>query len=497
MSTKVQGRSLTSSGATRLKPLVVLLVIVVAAVVGYGVRRALLSGVEATAYRTAIPVGTGYTAKVLCSGVFIAGREPADVLATDLDIMDYSLVNADVDMDRRTATARGIGPLSRSIDPFPHTAVFREGLGCTLAIGVTPDELRRQVEGLDYVKPPPPPADLPWPDGERVDPPVGVDTAAVDAALDEAFAEPDPDRLRHTRAVVVVHRGRIIAERYAPGFTRDTELVGWSMTKTVTNALVGILVGRGALDLDAPAPVPEWASPADPRHAITLDQLMRMSSGLEFVEVYDDKSDSDVNLMNYTMPDVAAFAASKPLEAPPDSRWHYSSGTSNIISRIVRQAVDPADYWAFPRRALFDRIGMASAVLEPDASGTFVGSSYMYASARDWARFGLLYLQDGVWNGERILPEGWVEYSTTPTPTGTPGVSYGAQIWLNVPSPPGSDQRWLPFLPSDAYACRGYAGQFVIVIPSHDLVVVRLGHSRGSDLPDLVEFIAGVLEALP
>jgi CubicO group peptidase (beta-lactamase class C family) len=197
------------------------------------------------------------------------------------------------------------------------------------------------------------------------------------------------------------------------------------------------------------------------------------------------------------MADTGAYAASKPLQVPPDTRWEYSSGTTNIISRIVRSAVDPDEYLTFPRRELFDRIGMASAVLEPDASGTFVGSSYMYATARDWARFGLLYLEDGVWNSERILPEGWVAYSTTPTPTNTPGVSYGAQIWLNVETPPGSGKRWLPFLPEDAYACRGYAGQFVVVVPSRDLVVVRLGHSRTDDKLILVAFIERVLEALP
>jgi CubicO group peptidase (beta-lactamase class C family) len=475
---------------------VILLVIVAAAIAGYLARRSLLSSEQADFYRTAIPVGTGFTAKVLCSAVFIAGRDPAEVLATDLDIMDFSVVEAEVDRDKRTATARGIGLLARAIDPFPHTAVYREGLGCTLAIGVTPDELRRQVEGLDLQPSPPPPADLPWPEGERVDPPTDVDTAALEAALDDAFAEPDPEQPRYTRAVVVVHRGRIIAERYAPGFTRDTELVGWSMTKSVTNALVGILAGRGALDIHAPAAVPEWSSPDDPRHAITLDQLMRMSSGLEFVEIYDSKPDSDDALMLYTMADSAAFAASKSLEAPPDTRWHYSSGTTNIISRIVRDAVDPADYWSLPRRVLFDRIGMTSAVLEPDASGTFVGSSYMYATARDWARFGLLYLRDGVWNGARILPEGWVEYSTSPTPTGTPGVSYGAQIWLNLPSPPDSDQRWLPFLPEDAYVFRGYARQYVIVIPSREIVVVRLGHTRHGDLASPVEFVGRILEAL-
>ena len=194
-------------------------------------------------------------------------------------------------------------------------------------------------------------------------------------------------------------------------------MLGWSMTKSVTNALIGILVKQGKLSLDQLAPVPEWSDPADPRHAITLDQLMRMSSGLEFSEDYADLT-TGVTQMLYNTDDMGAYAAAAPLEAEPDGVWNYSSGTANIVSRIVRDTVGGSDeeYLTFPRRALFDPIGMTSAVMEPDASDTFVGSSYMYATARDWARFGLLFLQDGMWEGERILPEGWVDYSITPTP---------------------------------------------------------------------------------
>jgi CubicO group peptidase (beta-lactamase class C family) len=448
-------------------------------------------------YRASMATGTGYLAKVLCSAVFIAGRDPEEVLADDLDIFDYSLIKGEVDMVRRTATASNIGPLRERFGVYSRTAVYRDGLGCTLAIGVTPDELAQQVRGIDFEPTSPLPAAAPWPEGERVVPPIGVDVAVLESALDKAFAEPKPLQKRRTRAVVVVHGGRIVAERYAEGFSRDTELVGWSMTKSVTNALVGLLVKRGLLDLDEPAKVPEWSSPNDPRRSITLDQLMRMSSGLEFIEIYDDKPDSDDAVMNYTMADTGAYAASKRLVAPPGTKWAYASGTTNIISRILRVVVDEDEYWTFPRRALFDRIGMSSAVIEPDASGTFVGSSYMYATARDWARFGLLYLHDGVWDGERILPEGWVGYSTTPTPTHTAGVSYGAQIWLNLDSPPGSGDRWLEILPEDAFVFRGYAGQFVVVVPSLDLVVVRLGHSRGAEAGDLLAFIESVVAALP
>jgi CubicO group peptidase (beta-lactamase class C family) len=467
------------SGAGTVKRVVVILVVLVVAAAGYAVRWTVLTA----------PVGAGVTAKVLCSSVFVSGRDPADVLATDLEGTQQSTISTDVDLDAKTATASLFGL-------FTHTAVYREGLGCTLAIGISVEQLRREAAGFDWAVPQLP-ADLPWPEGELVDPPSDIDVAALEAALDDAFAEPDPERPRRTRAVVVVHRGRIVAERYAPGFTKDTPLVGWSMTKSVTNALVGILVGEDRLELHSRAPVLEWSTPGDLRHDITLDQLMRMSSGLFFEEIYDEKPNSDVNRMLFVLPDAGTFAAAKPLQVPPDTRWEYSSGTTNIISRIVREAVGEEAYWSFPRRALFDRIGMASAVLEPDPSGTFVGSSFSYATARDWARFGLLYLNDGVWTGERILPEGWVEYSVTPTPTNSSGQAYGAQIWLNAESPPGSGRRWLSFLPEDAYACRGYAGQFVVVIPSRNLVVVRLGQARGSSANSQVAFIEPVLEAIP
>jgi len=469
----------TTSRTVIVKRLFVVVAVVVAAAVGYAIRFAILSA----------PVGTGYTAKVLCSAVFVSGREPADVMATDLEMMQKWPVRTEVDDKHRTVTASMAGL-------FRRTAVYREGLGCTLAVGIGGEELRRQT--LPEPMPAAPAsADFPWPEGEGVDPPIGGVPGGIEAALDLAFSEPKPDRPRRTRAVVVVHHGRIIAERYAAGISAETPLVGWSMTKSVINALVGILVGRGELDPQARAPVPEWSLPDDPRHRITLDQLLRMSSGLEFEEIYDAKPYSDVNRMIASVHDAAAFAASKPLEVAPDSRWEYSSGTTNIISRIVRRTVGEEGYWSFPRRELFDRIGITSAVLEPDPSGTFVGSSFSYATARDWARFGLLYLNDGVWSGERILPEGWVDYSTTPTPNNSTWRAYGAQIWLNAESPPGSRRRWLLELPVDAFAFRGYAGQFVVVIPSRDIVVVRLGQARGSSSKSMLGFLPPLLDALP
>ena len=265
------------------------------------------------------------------------------------------------------------------------------------------------------------------------------------------------------------------------------------MTKSVNNALVGILVKQGKLATDRPLAAPEWRRPGDPRAAIRLDDLMRMSSGLKFDENYSGAA-SDVAKDLFLAEDAGAYAASLPLEKPIGTHWAYSSGTTNIISRAVRLAIgnDPA-YRLFPRRALFEPLGMQTAVLEPDPSGTFVGSSYMYASARDWARFGLLYLHDGVWNGKRILPEGWVKYSTTRSPA-DPSGAYGAQVWINAGD--SSGKRPHPNLPADAFFFLGHDQQNVVIIPSRDLVVVRLGYTPGRDW-DLDAFVVHVLDALP
>ncbi|HUT55195.1 MAG TPA: serine hydrolase [bacterium] len=438
-------------------------------------------------------VGTGYTAKVMCSSVFVSGRDPREIEKVDLSPTSGYPISVRLDRQKKQVTASILGLFSKR-------AVYREGLGCTVVVDVSDEELKAQAAAAP-VAPPGLSRDLPWPRGGKVDTqnlPSGADRKKLDQALDFAFTDPAPGRPVGTRAVVVVYQGRIIAERYAPGFSSDTPLLGWSMTKSVTNALVGILVRQGRLDIHEPAPVPQWKGPDDPRAQITVDQLLRMESGLKFVEEYEKNIASDVNVMLFNHGDMAAFAADMPLSAEPDSVWSYSSGTSMILARMVRQAVGGTgeDYLAFPRRELFDKLGMSSAVLEPDASGTFAGASYLYASARDWARFGLLFLRDGVWNGERILPQGWVAYSSTPTPAAPHG-GYGAQFWLNAGSPGNQEDRWLPKLPVDLYSARGHDGQYVTIIPSHDLVVVRLGFTPNHlQAWDHQKFLSLIIEAL-
>lgn len=442
-----------------------------------------LAGALAFVNAKVAPTGTGYYAKILCSAAFIAELPEERIKAEEL--RPYWYVQGSVDREAKTVTTRLFGMAKR-------VAVYREGLGCTLAIGASEEQLRAQTPEF-----PPRPAgeDELWPVGERLpeEPVPGVDYDKLEAAIDYGFADPSPESPALTRAVVVVHGDRLVAERYAEGIDADTRLLGWSMTKSVNATLVGLLVREGKLDLHAPAPVPAWHErEGDPRADITLDQLMRMSSGLKFEEVYGPLSDA--TYMLFEAHDAAKVAIDMPLAHEPDTVWSYSSGTSNILGWIVRDTLESesswADYATFAQRELFNPVHMRSALLEPDPSGTFVASSFSHASARDWARFGLLYLRDGVWQGQRILPEGWAKYVSTPTPP-SERQEYGAQFWLNA------GKAKYPSVPEDMYKASGFQGQRVYIIPSRDAVIVRLGMSHDSDAVDFDGFVARVLDALP
>ena len=311
------------------------------------------------------------------------------------------------------------------------------------------------------------PADVPfptteWPAGPL---PASLDIARFDAALAEAFTQPASPRLGETHALLVVHAGRLVFERYGAASSATATQPSWSMAKSITQALVGILVGDGRLDIHRPAEAPEWQGADDPRRAITLDMLLRMSSGLAFVEDYVPGHPSDVIEMLYGAGkgDVAQFAAGFPLTHPPGSFWSYASGTTNIVARCAARACG-GDFAAFMTERLFGPLGMTSVTPKFDAAGTFIGSSYCFATARDFARFGLLYLRDGVWAGKRLLPPGWVDYARTPTPqpAGISDDRYGAHWWLDIGGP-------------GSFSANGYDGQFIVVVPDLDLVIVRNG----------------------
>lgn len=427
--------------------------------------------VERAAYE-----GSGFSAKYLCSGVFISGYDPATMLEEAVIPASPMLnwVGYNVDYSARTVTADFFGH-------YPRQAVFREQLGCTLRPlqGSMTEPAQPLINSV-------PETPLPrWHEPEAA----RFDQHLIQQALDKAFAEDSMFGSKHTKAVVVLHQGKILAERYASGIEGTTPLMGWSMSKSVTNLLTGILVQQGKLTLNAPAPVTEWQT--DERRQITLNHLLRMNTGLQFEEKYG--RNSDVARMLTFETDTGAFAASKPLAHPVGTHWYYTSGTSNILARIVFQhtgnRIDST--WQFMHEQLFAPLGIRSAHFEPDASGVFVGSSYLHLSPYDWARLGQFCLQDGVWNGQRLLPEGWMRYSTTPTQE-DPERKFGAHFWLN---PDNDDQPW-PDLPADIYAMKGYQGQRVMIVPSDDLVVVRLGFTPSPTPAGMNELVRDLIRAV-
>ncbi len=319
-----------------------------------------------------------------------------------------------------------------------------------------------------------------------------ADRAKLEGALANAFADGG-----QTRAVVVVQGGAIVAERYAPGYNEYSRFQSYSVAKSITAALAGIAVRKGMLKLDEPAKVPQWRLPEDPRRAITLRHMLNMSTGLAWRDDYSDLAGSNVYAMLFGSGrhGTGDYAAEQPLVYRPGSRWAYSNGTSNIIATMVGRAVGgPGEpYRQFIANELFRPLGMRSAIAEFDAGGFFMGSSFVVATAQDYARFGLLYLRDGVWNGRRILPAGWVDFTRTPAPN-APDRRYGAHFWLGPNeggTPPGKGQ-W----PEDAFAARGLFGQTIAIVPSRDLIVVKLGNrNRNDDDEDEHRKVAAIVNA--
>ena len=335
---------------------------------------------------------------------------------------------------------------------------------------------------------PPQPAGVPWPTTRWPQGPPGADVDAdrLRALAADATGTGRDHELGRTRAVLAVQGGRLVAEHYGDGVDHATTLPSWSMAKSILHAVVGILVGRGQLDPAAPAGFAPWAAPDDPRGAITLDDLLHMRSGLSWVEDYVDGETSTVieMLFGSGRADVAAYAADRPLAAPVGSTFSYSSGTSNLVSAITARVAgqDPATYETFLHSALFDPLGMTSPIPKFDAAGTWIASSYCFATARDFARFGLLYLRDGVWEGERLLPAGWVDHARTPqADVDDEGWGYGAHWWL------------LPGRDDGLFFASGHQGQYLVVVPALDLVVVRCGLSEAVHRDAVVAFLLDVI----
>ncbi|WKN46337.1 serine hydrolase domain-containing protein [Tunicatimonas pelagia] len=407
----------------------------------------------------ALPILTGFGAKHLCSCHFVAQRSDSSVLVNELARFPYRLAEYEVNDVDSSATASIFGTATRQ-------AVYRPGAGCVLRVNdksVAPIPQLAQITEQKI-------NNYPIPEEKAVR--RNVNYSQLSEAVGWAFSEPDAERLKNTKAVVVVYDDTLVAERYAPGFSAQTLMPGWSMTKSVINALVGITVQQSQLDINQPAPVPAWQEEDDPRKNITWDHLLRMNSGLKWDETYFGAS--DVTQMLYLSEDMASIAMHRPPKEEPGEEWYYSSGTTNILSFLLRQRYGDDAYYALPYQQLFQPLGMSSAVIEADLSGTFVGSSYMLATTRDWAKFGLLYYHDGIWRGQRILPEGWVKYTTRPVED-APFRKYGAQFWLNAGERNRPDQREFPDVPTELFFAQGFDEQSIFILPKHKLVIVRLG----------------------
>jgi CubicO group peptidase (beta-lactamase class C family) len=433
------------------------LLLVVLAGLGYGIYYCWYS----------FPIISGYSAKIACSCAFIQDRTKESIEKEELGSMPLSLGNINIDFKDSSATGSVMGMAKRK-------AIYRSGLGCTLVNELSESAIRAQ----HFVVPQTFDDDTTrWPMGDAFATRMLTNSsrAHIDSALSFAFHQSFNEKETFTRAVVVVHKGAIVAEQYASGYNKNSKFLGWSMAKSVTGALIGILAKQGKIQITQPAPVAAWQNKKDNRHAITTENLLQQTSGLDFWENYNSYSNATNMLFNKA--DMAGYTASLPLKLSPGTEFYYSSGNSNILSGIIRSTVGEKDYYAFPATELFHKTGMYHTLLEPDASGTFVGSSYVYASARDYARFGMLYLNDGVFNGERILPEGWVLRTITPS-SANKQKNYGYQFWLNGVDEKDPSKKEFPEVPADMIYADGYGGQRIYIIPSLQLVVVRMGLNK-------------------
>jgi CubicO group peptidase (beta-lactamase class C family) len=427
-------------------------------------------GHEAPPIGTHTELGLQGSAKVLCSAVFVSGRDPNDAATNGgfwfMPPDQAEKVTWTVDRERKTVTTR-VGDLTR-------TARFYGDQGCIID--------RAGKTGIEF-KPVPVRTTLPdamtqdWPMGDRLPaspPSTGIDQAKLTAALDAAFADPEA----RTAGMVIVHKGQLVGERYRPGITKDTQLESWSMGKSITSTLFALLVKDGIYTLDQSAPVPEWQKPGDPRAAIRTIDLLRMSSGLRFIATQDsdyspDKGYPDHFYIYTGAVNAFEYSVNVPLQFPINTEGRYRNCDPLTIGYLIKRAVTARgeEYLTWPQRALFDRIGIRRQVLETDPYGNFLLTGYDYGTPRNWARLGLLYQQDGMWQGTRILPEGWTTFVSTPAPAWKRG-NYGGLFWIN-----GAGE-WK--LPKDAYFMAGAGGQWTFVVPSHQLVVVRMGHYKGA-----------------
>lgn len=416
---------------------------------------------------------SGYSAKNMSSSVFLAGRSLEITDNQDNNFSPIDLAKDEIDLETKSATASVYGFMER-------TAIYKEGLGSILMNDDFDKSLQFSVPNRTVLT-----NNLPYPYGNRVLNDTVFSTinySKLQNAINNAF---DKEGIisKKTRAVVVLYKDQLIAEKYADGFNENSKILGWSMTKSITSAVLGVLEKQGRINSSQTNLFPEWED--DNRSKITLNNLLQMNSGLEWLEDYNTMS--DVSKMLFLETDMTQSQKVKPLVGEPNNSWNYSSGTSNLLSGFIRdQFKTHQEYLDFWYTELIDKIGMSSMIIETDLSGNYVGSSYGWATPRDWAKFGLLYLHKGNWNGEQILNASWIDYSSTPT-NGSNG-EYGAHFWLNAGGV-------YPNVPKDLFSCNGYQGQRVFIIPSKELVIVRMGLTENSDF-NFDEFLKEILASI-
>ncbi len=416
---------------------------------------------------------SGFSAKSMASGHFIDNRSQEMIEKGDNDIDMITLAKNKIDENGKFATASVYGLKERK-------AIYREGLGVTLInddFDVSkPYEVPKRTKLVNNLF-------FPYGNNESKDSIfANIDYAKLNAAVANAFDQ-KAQKNKRTRSVLVIYKDKIIAEKYDTGFDKNSKILGWSMTKSITATLFGVLQKQGKIDINKPAPITEWTN--DERKNISINDLLHMNSGLEWEEDYTKIS--DVTQMLFLAEDMTQSQINKPLIGKPNATWNYSSGTTNLLSGILRkQFKTHQEYLDFWYSNLIDKIGMNSMLVETDMAGNYVGSSYSWATTRDWAKFGLLYLHKGNWNGEQILDESWVRFVATPT--NTSNGQYGAHFWLNTGGK-------FPNVPRDMFYCSGYQGQMVAIFPNHDLVIVRMGLKEDSEF-DFNALLSGIVNSL-
>lgn len=425
-------------------------------------------------YYPRLEILTGFSAKNLASGVFLANRTQESVEKGDNNFSLLPFVHNTINFEEKSVTSSFLGLKKRK-------AVYVDGLGSFLIHDSYDPDKKLTIPQRNQI-----PKNLPYPYGILPQKDTvfnGIDYKNLEKAVAGAFDENNKEK-KLTRSVLVVYKDQIVAEKYENGFDKNTPILGWSMTKSITAGLYGILQKQGKIDIRQKAPVADWKN--DERSEITYNDLLHMNSGLEWDENYDEIS--DVTKMLFLESNMGMVQLQKPLVGKPNESWNYSSGTSNLLAGYLMQKFfqTQQEYVDFWYDALLDKIGMHSALVECDLDGNFVGSSYAWANTRDWAKFGLLYLHEGNWNGEQILDSSFVKYVATPT--NTSNGEYGAHFWLNAGGV-------YPDAPKDLYSANGFQGQMVFIIPSKDLVIVRTGLTESPEF-DFNNFLKEITESI-